>query len=647
MKNQDQKTILLVEDETATMMVEEHLLKGFGYNVVTAKSGEAAVKIATGNDKIALVLMDIELGPGMDGAEAARQIFGKRQIPIVFITSHTEKKYVERIKEVAGYGCVIKDSGDVVLQSSIKMAFNLFKSQEALRKSEQNYQTLLESSFDLIYVIGRDDAIRYANHAALKVLGHSATEVTGKPRALFFPPAVAASQKLSLDRVFASGEPLFAEQKTELAGITQWQETHLVPLKSPDGRVDAVLGISRDITERKRAEDFLQQERATLRSIIDLNPYGIQILDTEGHHVRANQAFLNMFHAVPPADWCLFDDPTANKDEFCEARFAGVTHVNPEVWYNPHLMYPELPDKLVCFRSTVFPIMNADGKTECFVVMFEDITERKKAEERTKIFSEAINSAFDCFMLADDKGNITYANESASKTFGYSHEEFLKLNITKLDADPEIAKKIMQEIVVQGKWGGEVANIRKDGQKFTSLLSIYVIKDDKGNPTKGSMEILRDITERKRAEDEIRKLNATLEQRVKDRTAELANANQELESFAYSISHDLIAPLRAIDGFSCILQEDRSSVLTAPGRHCLEVVRNNTQQMGALINHLLDFSRLSRQPLKTQPVMPEKMIREVLGELKDEWKGREVDVGWGLYHRARLIQLCSGKCMPI
>jgi len=78
-----------------------------------------------------------------------------------------------------------------------------------------------------------------------------------------------------------------------------------------------------------------------------------------------------------------------------------------------------------------------------------------------------------------------------------------------------------------------------------------------------------------------------------------------------------------------MLQEDQSSVLTADGRHCLEVVRNNTQQMGALINHFLDFSRLSRQPLKTQPVMPEKMVREVLGELKDEWKGRKVDVRVG------------------
>ncbi|MBU4212122.1 MAG: PAS domain S-box protein [Verrucomicrobia bacterium] len=259
------------------------------------------------------------------------------------------------------------------------------EAEEALRESEEHYRTLLEASFDLIYVIDRDDTVQYVNPAALKALGRPAAEVNGKPRALFFPPAVAASQKLSLDRVFATGEPLYVEQKTELAGVAQWQDTHLIPLKSPSGMVDAVLSISRDITERKQMQNLLQQERATLNSIIDLNPYGIQIIDGKGHYLRSNQAFFNMFQSVPPADWCFFEDPIAAKAGFHEAHLAvkeGKTVVNPEVWYNAHWLYPELPDKLICFRSTVFPIMNTESKMEYFVVMFEDITERKKAQEQ-------------------------------------------------------------------------------------------------------------------------------------------------------------------------------------------------------------------------------------------------------------------------
>ncbi|MBU1858238.1 MAG: response regulator [Verrucomicrobia bacterium] len=139
MNNQEQITILLVEDDIATMMIEEHLLKSFGYDVVPAKSGEEAVQIATGNNKIALILMDVNLGSGVDGTEAARQILLKRNLPIVFLSSHTEKEYVERIKGIAGYGYVVKNSGDIALKSSIEMAFELFAAAEALRESEERF----------------------------------------------------------------------------------------------------------------------------------------------------------------------------------------------------------------------------------------------------------------------------------------------------------------------------------------------------------------------------------------------------------------------------------------------------------------------------------------------------------------------------
>jgi len=139
MNNQEQKTILLVEDDTATTILNTDLLNSFGYDVIPAKSGEEAVQIATENDKIALILMDINLGSGIDGTEAAKQILGKRNLPIVFLSSHTEKEYVERTKGIAGYGYVVKNCDDVVLQSSIEMAFNLFEAQEEIRQMNKEF----------------------------------------------------------------------------------------------------------------------------------------------------------------------------------------------------------------------------------------------------------------------------------------------------------------------------------------------------------------------------------------------------------------------------------------------------------------------------------------------------------------------------
>lgn len=191
--------------------------------------------------------------------------------------------------------------------------------------------------------------------------------------------------------------------------------------------------------------------------------------------------------------------------------------------------------------------------------------------------------------------------------------------------DFEAAQKATFNILAD--FGDERAKLA-DVQK--AVLNILEDFDAEKNTVKQiNQEMAREIGARKQAEEEIHRLNEELEERVYQRTAELEASNKELEAFSYSVSHDLRAPLRSIDGFSGILLEDFGPQLPDEAQRYLGMVRANTKQMGQLVDDLLGFARLSRQPLNKQPVAVEGIVRQVLDELRAEQDNRHVEISIG------------------
>jgi len=147
----ESRTILLVEDEALLAMSEKLILERYGYKVMVASSGEKAIEAAVSFQAIDLILMDINLGSGIDGTQAAVEILRRRDLPLAFLSSHSEREVVEKTDGITSYGYILKNSGETVLIASVKMAFRLFEAklnekakEEALRESEQTFKALFE-----------------------------------------------------------------------------------------------------------------------------------------------------------------------------------------------------------------------------------------------------------------------------------------------------------------------------------------------------------------------------------------------------------------------------------------------------------------------------------------------------------------------
>jgi PAS domain S-box-containing protein len=249
-------------------------------------------------------------------------------------------------------------------------------------------------------------------------------------------------------------------------------------------------------------------------------------------------------------------------------------------------------------------------------------------------------------MITDRDGIIVWVNPAFSRMTGYTLAEVLGQNPRFLQSgrqERSFYENLWQTIVSGRTWHGELINRRKNGTLYTEEMTITPVRTQGNGAVTHFIAVKQDISERKRAEAEIRKLNAELEQRVRERTADLQAANKELESFSYSVSHDLRAPLRAIDGFSQAVLEDYGNRLNTKGQDYLRRMRAATQRMAKLIDDLLELSRMARAEMRREPVDLSALAARIANELQAAEPERHVEfaIAPGLEAKAdhRLIEI--------
>lgn len=269
-----------------------------------------------------------------------------------------------------------------------------------------------------------------------------------------------------------------------------------------------------------------------------------------------------------------------------------------------------------------------------FVAFVRDITERKKTEEelvKSELkFKTLLESAPDALILANADGKITLANAQAELLFGYNRTELYGNTIEMLIPDRYREKHIKHRATYfhepkarQMGVGLDLFGKKKDGAEFPVDVSLNFIKTNEGIL---ALAAVRDITEQKKAKEKINQLNKNLEQQLE----QIENTNKELESFSYSVSHDLRAPIRAINGFSKIVEKKYGPQFDEEGKDLLNTITKESIKMGRLIDDLLAFSRLGKKEIEKTTVDMTALAKDVVDEvlkLSEEKYSAKVTVG--------------------
>ena len=500
------KKILLVEDEAIIAMAEAKMLQNHGYEAITVFDGQKAIEKADTEPGISLILMDIDLGSGIDGTEAAEEILKNHDLPIAFLSSHTEPEVVEKTEGITSYGYILKNSGETVLLAAIKMALRLF---EAKMKEKEHKKALLHSHDLMSYIIEHNQSAVavhdkelnyiYVSTQYLNQYNVEKRDVIGKHHYEVFPDLPQkwrdVHQRAIAGEISRGKEDPYKRED----GTIAWTRWECRPWYEADNSIGGIIIYTEVLSTEKQMHADIRDTVNYLQSILRTTRDGFWVLDSVGNFIDVNNAYCRMsgykrdeilYMRIPDID--VDDRPQDVAD-----RIKRITSTGNEIFEARHRRKDGSTFDVEISASF---LGGAQDKIICFC---RDITERKQAEEALrgseKKYRSLFNSLRDAVIVVNKNREITDCNTAFTDLFGYTLAEIQGKTTVMLFASEEHYAQLGKMMKEQGDTADFIFQPlyhKKTGETFRGEKKVQYLKDENGETT-GFIGLIRDISEQK------------------------------------------------------------------------------------------------------------------------------------------------------
>ncbi len=546
----------------------------------------------------------------------------------------------------------IRDNNGII-NGYVAVSFDI-TNQKQLGEEVNHLARIVEQSSEAIFSIDRNYKIISWNGGAKKLFGLGKEDTIGKPIAAIPALNLPITEIAAIEKTITEYGIWKAEMNYYHTDGTAFFGSLLSGLiQNEKGEITSFIFFIKDISLRKRIEEQLVKSNEELEEKVKLRTK--QIYKNE-NRFRALIENNNDMIALMNEEYKIFyRSPSASRitgwsDEEVIGK-EGTKNIHPDDLDYGRKIVQELMDKPGKSINTVFRNQHKDGhylwvegtvsnllrdeNIQAIVLNFRDVTERIAIEEKLALrenhYRSIIENMSDAIVLNDEHSNILYQSPSVTKILGYSQKEREGKNV--LDYlhpdDVEKFKGLNADL-------NKLPNVPLPFQyRFLHKNNHYiwlegVVTNLLQNPAvKAFVANYRDITGRKEGDQKIIDLNTQLEERVKSRTEQLKRSNEELEAFSYSVSHDLRTPLRAISGYTTILEEDYTRQLDDEAKRITSVIKDSAVKMGNLIDGLLAFSRMGRYEIKKVIIDQQQLVQEIIADPAIKQTG-EKSIRWVL-----------------